>query len=71
MDFVCLERRLVLEVDGGQHNETSMAQKDAERTRWLESQGYVLRSWNNDVLSNLDGVLEKIAEFLRCPSPSS
>jgi very-short-patch-repair endonuclease len=48
VDFVCFEKNLVIEVDGGQHadNET-----DRLRTRWLENQGFrVLRFWNNDVL---------------------
>ncbi len=48
-DFVCREKSLIVEVDGGQHNESA---KDAIRDRRL-----VLRFWNNDVLSNLDGVL--------------
>ena len=54
-DFVCRERRLIVEVDGGQHNE-SVA--DAIRDRCLAEGGYrVLRFWNNDVLGNIDGVL--------------
>src|SRR6266404_2835045 len=58
-DFVCLERRLVIEVDGGQHSE-SIA--DDARTAWLEGQGFcVLRFWNNDVLGNTEGVLTVIA----------
>jgi very-short-patch-repair endonuclease len=58
-DFACLEIKLIIEADGGQHNINKA--KDARRTRWLESRGYrVLRFWNNDVLQNLDGVLEAI-----------
>jgi very-short-patch-repair endonuclease len=62
-DFVCLERMLVIEVDGGQHAERK-AEDDA-RTRALEMQGYrVLRFWNNDVLGNIEGVVEVIRRAL-------
>jgi very-short-patch-repair endonuclease len=72
VDFVCLEKKLVLEIDGGQHNETPSIQKDAERTRWLESEGYhILRFWNNDVLMNTNGVLDEISEALKLNTPSS
>jgi very-short-patch-repair endonuclease len=57
-DFVCRERRLVVEVDGGQHNDSAT---DAIRDRRLAEDGYrVLRFWNNDVLGNLEGVLATI-----------
>ena len=57
VDFICHERRLIVELDGGQHT----AVGDAERTAFLESEGYrVLRIWNPDVFRNLDGVLETI-----------
>jgi very-short-patch-repair endonuclease len=63
-DFVCRERLLIVEVDGGQHNESAA---DAIRDRRLTEDGYrVLRFWNNDVLGNLEGVLVTIqAELLR------
>ena len=66
VDFVCLERRLIIEIDGGQHAE-QMAY-DQHRDAWLRSQGYtVLRFWNNDVMQQLENVLEQI----RCSlSPS-
>jgi very-short-patch-repair endonuclease len=58
-DFVCLEKRLILEIDGGQHDLEK--HKDDQRTNWLMNEGYrVLRFWNNDVLTNLEGVLETI-----------
>jgi very-short-patch-repair endonuclease len=61
-DFVCRERLLVIEVDGGQHNESAA---DAIRDRRLNEAGYrVLRFWNNDVLGNIDGVLEVIQTAL-------
>jgi very-short-patch-repair endonuclease len=59
-DFACHSAKLVIELDGGQH--AAAERYDAERTRFLEAQGYrVLRFWNNDVLSNTAGVLERIA----------
>jgi very-short-patch-repair endonuclease len=58
-DFVCLEKQLVLEIDGGQHSLEK--DKDNERDDWLMSEGYrILRFWNNEVLENLQGVLETI-----------
>jgi very-short-patch-repair endonuclease len=60
VDFVAFERRLVIEVDGGQHAEEEK-DKDILRDAWLSSQGFtVLRFWNNEVLQNLEGVLETI-----------
>jgi very-short-patch-repair endonuclease len=57
-DFVCRERRLIVEVDGGQHNESAI---DAIRDRRLMDEGYrVLRFWNNEVLGNAEGVLTTI-----------
>ena len=60
VDFVSYEKRLIVELDGGQHMEN--ANYDAKRDAWLCAQGFdVARYWNNDVTSNLDGVLEDIA----------
>ena len=64
VDFVCLESRLIVELDGGQHMEQS--DYDAERDNWLRAQGFiVLRFWNNDVLNNVDGVTERIFGTLK------
>jgi len=66
VDFCCLERRLVVELDGGQHNEA----RDARRTAWLEGLGFrVIRFWNNDVLANLEGALHTIVMALKEASP--
>ena len=68
VDFICFEKKLIIEVDGGQHADN---EADAIRDQWLTERGYrVLRFWNNDVLSNRDGVLEKIVEHLNHPLPS-
>ncbi len=64
VDFVALDLKLVVEVDGGQH--AIRAGQDAERTRTLEEWGYhVVRVWNNDVLGNIDGVLEAILQEIQ------
>ncbi|WP_404336296.1 endonuclease domain-containing protein [Sphingomonas sp. MMS12-HWE2-04] len=71
VDFVCADKRLVVELDGGQHNETV----DRPRSDLIEAEGYTLiRFWNNDVAENLDGVLQAISAKLatlpsRHPSP--
>ncbi|MFC3697322.1 MAG: endonuclease domain-containing protein [Pseudomonadota bacterium] len=67
-DFVARSIGLVIEVDGGQHEDAV----DAERTRYIEPQGFrVIRFWNNDVLGNLDGVIEDIMRVVAdMPSPN-
>jgi len=61
-DFVCRERKLIIEVDGGQHAES---QRDAVRDAYLAREGYrVMRFWNNDVLTNREGVLLTILDAL-------
>jgi very-short-patch-repair endonuclease len=70
-DFCCTEAKLIVELDGGQH--ALLRRSDKTRTAYLEAQGYrVLRFWNNEVLGNLDGVLQRIALALAAyqrPSP--
>ncbi len=62
-DFVCHEARLIVEIDGGQHDRSSP--REVERSGFLENQGYrILRFWNIEVLENLDGVHETIADEL-------
>jgi len=59
LDFVCLENKLVIEVDGGQHGR--QAEYDENRTQKLQMAGFrVLRFWNNDVLKEIESVREKI-----------
>jgi len=65
-DFVCLERRLVVEVDGAHHLEPVQSRHDAQRDRWLTGEGYrVMRFTNSDVFDNIDGVLEAIWSALQ------
>jgi very-short-patch-repair endonuclease len=67
VDFLCRERRLVIEVDGGQHDDSP---QDRLRDQWLNEHNYrVLRFWNNEVMSNIEGVLESIAGALRTEEP--
>ncbi len=63
VDFVCFERRLVIEVDGGQHVE--QRGRDEARTAWLQAQGFrVLRFWNHDVLQRRELVLDEVLRVL-------
>ena len=66
VDFACLEKRLIIELDGGQHAE--QLEYDSERDAWLCEQGFtVLRFWNNDALQNINGAKESILSKLECP----
>ncbi len=78
VDFVCFDKKLIIELDGGQHGEEQNRLKDDERTKYLEHLGYkVLRFWNNDVLHNIDGVTDVIlssvfvGEYVRWAENSS
>jgi len=67
VDFVSFDKKLIIELDGGQHAENE--NRDRQRDEWLTSQGFkILRFWNNDVLENSEGILESIMEHLS-PSP--
>ena len=62
VDFVCYERGIIIEIDGGQHSVEK--EKDNERDGWFEGQGFkVLRFWNNEVLNNTQEVLEVIRDY--------
>ncbi len=68
VDFICFERKLIIEVDGGQHKIN--IDQDIKRDNYFKNQGYrVLRFWNNEVLGNIDGVLEVIRGNVSSPSP--
>lgn len=63
IDFISYEKKLIIELDGGQHAEKGKREKDNRRDEWFERQGYkILRFWDNEVFTNIEGVLEKIKE---------
>ncbi|MBR6162769.1 endonuclease domain-containing protein [bacterium] len=65
VDFICTDIQLIIEIDGGQHNEPHNIQLDSERTQYLKSRGYeVIRFWNNDIDNNIEGVYKKITETI-------
>ncbi|MEI6485948.1 MAG: endonuclease domain-containing protein [Sphingomonadales bacterium] len=67
VDFACASHRLIVEADGGQHAESA---HDARRDGWLAAQGWrVLRFWNNEILTNSEGVWRAIAAALATPLP--
>ena len=68
-DFVCHDARRIIEIDGGQHAENT---QDRKRVAWLRNEGFsVLRFWNNEALSNTDGVVEEIVRSLESVIPPS
>jgi very-short-patch-repair endonuclease len=68
-DFVCHKARLIIEIDGGQHDRSSP--REAERSGFLQNEGYrILRFWNNEVLANLGGVHETIVGELGRITPT-
>ena len=63
VDFICCSEKIVIEIDGGQHNSLENIEYDKQRTCYLESQGYkVLRFWNNDINDNISGVYKKLQQ---------
>jgi very-short-patch-repair endonuclease len=67
VDFVCLEKRVVVEVDGGQHRQQQLY--DARRDGWLRAEGFtVLRFWDDEVLKQVENVKQVIWEALSTPS---
>ena len=70
VDFICLRRRLIIEVDGGRHNFDAHSLRDAKRDTHFVDRGFrVLRFWSNEIDRNLEGVLTLIDEALRNPPP--
>ena len=79
VDFICREKKIIIEIDGGQHNEDINVYYDNRRTEYLIAEGYkVIRFWNNDIDKNIGGVYEKLKEIFNItdtvtppqPSPS-
>jgi very-short-patch-repair endonuclease len=68
VDFVNFQKKLIIELDGGQHK--TRKNDDKQRDNWLINQGFsVLRFWNNDVFENIEEVLGVIRKKLLSPSP--
>ncbi len=68
VDFICIRHGLIIEADGGQHS----SQADAGRDAFLNARGFrILRFWNNDILTNEEGVATSILDALRSPLPNS
>ena len=66
-DFLCASRRLIIELDGGQH---AASERDEKRDAYLATQGFrILRFWNNEIFTNEEGVAEQIYLALSSPSP--
>ena len=64
VDFICRSKKIIIEIDGGQHNEDDNKNYDLERTKFLESLGYkVIRFWNNDIDSNIEGVYKEMQKL--------
>ena len=65
VDFVCEEKKLVIEIDGGQHNVPDNIKADEARTNYINSKGYrVIRFWNNDINQNIQGVYETLLNVI-------
>ena len=63
VDFVCIEKKLIIELDGGQHNEDKQQDYDKRRTEFLNGLGFnVIRFWNNEILLQFDDVMAQIYE---------
>ena len=61
VDFICREKKLIIEIDGGQHNEPKNLEYDKQRSLYLESKGYrTIRFWNNEIDNNLTGVYQQL-----------
>ena len=69
-DFICQPIKLIIELDGGQHNENENIKYDEKRTEYLQNAGYiVLRIWNNEIFQNIESVVEKIIETANSLTP--
>ena len=63
VDFICKEAKIIIEIDGGQHNEPKNIEYDKTRTEYLNTLGYkVIRFWNNEIYENIEGVVLRLRE---------
>jgi very-short-patch-repair endonuclease len=69
VDFVSFEKKLIIEIDGGQHNTSKNIEYDTKRTEYLKEMGFdIIRFWNKDIRNNIEGVITHIVEHIS-PSP--
>jgi len=65
VDFYCPQKKLIIELDGSQHNEDENIEQDEKRTQYFDSFGIkVFRIWNNDIMLNIEGVVEELIRIL-------
>jgi len=65
VDFICKEKKIIIEIDGGQHNQDINKELDIQRTNYLISKGYkVIRFWNNEIDNNIAGVYEILKKYI-------
>ena len=63
VDFICKEAKIIIEIDGAQHNESENIEYDKTRTEYLNTLGYkVIRFWNNEIYENIEGVVVRLKE---------
>ena len=68
VDFICREKKIIIEIDGGQHNKQINIEYDEQRSAYLNSKGYkVVRFWNNEINNNLAGVYKREDTHLKPP----
>ena len=66
VDFICREKKIIIEIDGSQHNQTDNIEYDKNRTEFLNAQGYsVIRFWNNEIDNNIEGVYLKLKQVFK------
>ncbi len=66
VDFICIEKKLIIKIDGGQHNDPEQRAYDEKRTAYLNQLGYkVVRFWNNEITLQFDAVMEQLFEDVR------
>jgi very-short-patch-repair endonuclease len=70
LDFYCPELKLAIELDGGQHGEVNHQERDAARSAYLKREGIeLIRFWNNDVTGNMEGVFDRMEDWIRMNAP--
>ena len=61
VDFICKDAKIIIEIDGGQHNEPENIEYDKSRTEYLNTLGYkIIRFWNNEIYENIEGAILRL-----------